>query len=191
MTTTDVFFSKHFNGYNKKEVDLYIEKLAQAYQTAYEEYTAVCAKYDRLLEDYNTLDEQREQSKLKAEILTKALVDTETLAQKIIADAYVEADRVKAEAQVAEKAAQKIREEAYFEKTIAQVQARRLIDYAQDEADQIGLHARQNLEQSYISVQQIIGKLQELLIHKPLDAHVVEKQEKPVLIPFNAANAGK
>jgi cell division septum initiation protein DivIVA len=127
MVTTDVFFSKQFNGYNRDEVDRYIRDLILVYQKAYEEYKDVCARYNDLLEEYKTLAEQQDLSKSNITVITRTLFDTESLAHKILADARAEADRIKAETQ---SAVQRIREEAYAEKAAAKVLGKRLIDEA-------------------------------------------------------------
>ena len=178
MTAKDVSFAKQFNGYDRDEVDLYIKNLTQAYQMAYEEYNALCAKYNNLLAEYTTLDEQQEQSKSSVAIIAKTLVDTETLAHKIIADAQAEADKVKTETQAA---AQKIREDAYVEKAAVKIQtqkliddtktetdeakkrARKIINDAQAEAAQLDIHAKRNLEQADESIALLVNNLQELL----------------------------
>jgi DivIVA domain-containing protein len=178
IAASEITFKKQFNGYDKDEVDRYINNLAQAYQTAYEEYAAVCAKYNELLEAHARLGEQQEQNKSGAAVIARTLVDAETLAQKIIADAYAEADKIKAETHAE---AQKLKEDAYIEKAAARIEAQKLIDDAnaetsgakgradkviadaQDEAAQISFRARSNLEQADASVRQIINKLQGLL----------------------------
>ena len=57
---TEVTFQKRMNGYDKDEVDRYIANLSEAYQAAYEEHAFISAKYDSLLEEYKTLDGERE-----------------------------------------------------------------------------------------------------------------------------------
>jgi len=65
MQTTEVTFQKRLNGYDREEVDRYIADLSEAYQSAYEEHAFVSAKYDSLLEEYKTLDTEREQANEK------------------------------------------------------------------------------------------------------------------------------
>jgi cell division initiation protein len=206
MNIRDVSFSKQFNGYDRDEVDRYIKNLSQTYQTAYEEYNAVCTKYNELFEKYKALGEQQDKNKPNADIITKTLVNAESLAQKIIAEAQSEADIIKAETQTA---AQKIKDEAYVEKASAKIQAQKLIDDAnteasaaqeqaqkilsesQTEAARIEFRAKQNLEQANGSILQIIGKLQDLVAPKILDVQAVQKQDIPVLIPLNTAYTGE
>jgi len=58
----EISFPKRLNGYDRNEVDRYIADLSEAYQTAYKEHAYVSAKYDSLLEEYKTLDGEREQT---------------------------------------------------------------------------------------------------------------------------------
>jgi len=94
MTNTAITFQKQLNGYDKDEVDRYIAKLTGAYQTAYEEYTAICGKYNGLLSDYEKLCEKRDNGSQGVAVIAKTLIDTETLAQQIIADAQAEAGKL-------------------------------------------------------------------------------------------------
>ena len=42
-------FDKQLLGYNQIQVDYYLEYLAKAYQATYDEYEAVCSRYNDLL----------------------------------------------------------------------------------------------------------------------------------------------
>jgi DivIVA domain-containing protein len=184
MSAVEISFAKQFNGYDKEQVDYYIENLTEAYQTAYEEYNAVCEKYNSLLEKYKTLGEQQKQNKASVDIVSKMLVDAETLAQKIISDANAEAEKTMTETQIM---SQKIKEDACTDKAAVKMQAQKLIDDANTEvavakeqaemiisdarakAAQISLYARQNLEQTDESITQAIRTLQNLLASKTPD----------------------
>jgi cell division septum initiation protein DivIVA len=179
-STEVIAFPKQLNGYDRNEVDCYIQNLAGAYQTAYDEYHSVCAKYDDLLEKQHVIGEQHEQNELRSAVITKTLVDAETLAQKVIADAHAEADNIKAEAQIA---AQRIKEEAYIEKaaakmqaqitineanseaSAAQEQARKIISDSRTEANLIKLRFKQDREQVNEAILKTINALQDL-VHK-------------------------
>jgi len=141
MTINDIIFNRRLNGYDKDEVDCYINNLTQAYQTAYDEYNAVCGKYNELLDKYNTLGERRENNKPDAAVITKTMAEAETLAQKIIADAQIETD--------------KIREEACMEKVAARMQAQKLIDDAGKEAFEMQECAREIIRDVQTKAEQI------------------------------------
>ena len=199
MTNTTISFQHQVNGYDKDEVDRYIKKLASAYQTAYEEYTAVCGKYNGLLEDYEKLCGERDKNNQGVAVIAKTLVDTEAIAQQIIADAQIEAGKIAAEAQ---SAAQRVKENAYIESASVKLQAQKLIEgasseaadtheraekligMARNEAAQINLLARRNLEQTEGSVRQAIGMLQKLLAPEPQDKSDAENAKKLTFIPL-------
>ena len=206
MTNIDVSFAKQVIGYDRTEVDSYVEDLSRAYQTAYDEYNSVCAKYNDLLEEFDTLLRQQEQTKSNVAVIARTLVDTETLAQKIIADAQAQADKLTAETQAA---VQIIRDETFTEKAAVKRQAQKLIDDAavevagmqerarevvrgaQAEADQINGHARQKLEQTNKSIAGVVERLKELLASEALDPQQTQKQEISVLASFISAAAGE
>ena len=52
----EIFFTEQKNGYDKEQVDSYIHKLTEAYQKAYDEYFAMCDKYNNLMYDYKQLE---------------------------------------------------------------------------------------------------------------------------------------
>ena len=199
-----ITFPRQFNGYDKDEVDRYVVNLTKAYQTAYEEYNAVCAKYDELLENTKNGDGEREQNKSSAAIIAKTLVETEMIAQRIIADANAEAEKIKEETQAATR---KIMEETYIEKAAAKLQAQKLIDdasaetagaqerarklvvEAQAEAARISVYTSKKREQADESLHRLIDKLQDLISSKP---HIAaEKPETSVLIPLRTASSGE
>jgi len=191
-----ITFQKQLNGYNRDEVDRYVENLAGAFQTANEEYKTVCAEYNELLYEYKKIETEREQqSKASSEIVAKLLIETELVAQKITGDAESEAEILKSTAQAE---AKKILEDAYLEKASAQIEikkltgdaeteasetknrARKLMSDAQINSVQINLHAKHNLEQANGSIRQIIASLQELLAVMPEETHVEQTLEMPI-----------
>ena len=89
----DVIFSDRKNGYDKTQVDEYIKKIAVAYQELYEEHVATKEKYDSLLEDYKKLEEQN-QGANDSELISKTLIETEKLAEDIIANARREEAKI-------------------------------------------------------------------------------------------------
>ena len=122
----EVSFGKQFNGYDKGQVDRYVDSLTKAYQTAYDEYKAVCGKYNSLLEDFNEL-EAKEAQRPAAEIITKTLVDAETMASKIISDANTESEMIIKKAQ---DEAKRITGDAYTEKAALNIEAQKALDEA-------------------------------------------------------------
>jgi len=192
MADNDVEFAKQVMGYDRTEVDSYVENLSQAYQTAYDEYNSVCVKYNDLLEKYDALRRQQEQNKSDVAVIARTLVDTETLAHTIIADAQAQADKLAEDAQAA---AQMIRDETLAEKAAAtrhaqkliddaaaemagmQEQAREVIRSAKIEADQISGRARQNLEQTNRSIAGVLEKLKDILPPEARDPQQTHTQE--------------
>ena len=206
MVTNDVTFAKQFGGYDRNEVDRYVKNLTQAYQTAYGEYNSVCARYNDLLKEYTALCRQREQNKSNVAVIAKTLIETETLAHNIIEGARSEAERIKSDTQ---ESAQKIREDAFSERTAAKIQTQKLIDDAntemskarerareivkdaKTEAALVNMHAKRNLEQTNESIAVLVKNLQDLL---PLEAHkqqMIREPEVPVLVQFSTASGGE
>jgi len=206
MTSSDVTFSTQIIGYDRAEVDSYVENLSQAYQTAYGEYNTVCAKYNDLLEEYDTIWRQQEQSKSNVAVIARTLVDTETLAHTIIADAQAQADKLTAEAQAA---VQMIRDETFAEKAAAKRHAQKLIDDAtaemagiqerarevirgaKIEADQISGRARQSLEQTNRSIAGVVEKLKGILPPEAPNPQQAQKQEISFLASLMPVAAGE
>jgi len=198
MTSNDIAFARQMMGYDRAEVDSYVENLSLAYQTAYDEYNSVCAKYNGLLEEYGALWQQQEQNKSNAAVIARTLVDTETLAHTILADAQAQADKLAAETQAAVKIirddafaekvaaarhAQKLIDDATAEMTGIQERAREVIRSAKIEADQISGRARQNLEQTNRSIAGVLEKLKDILPPEALDPQQAQKQETTVCGP--------
>ena len=90
---SNVYFADERVGYNKEQVDSYIKKLTQAYQTAFDEHQSICNKYDELLKNYKKLEARRHLT-IEAGIAAKLLTNAEVLAQSIIDDAKAEAKRI-------------------------------------------------------------------------------------------------
>ena len=159
LSTENVFFDKQVNGYDRTQVDRYILSISEAYQTAYDEYASVCGKYNDLLEDYRILEE-KELSRPNADIITKTLVDAETLAQKIIANAKADAAEITADAR---ESARKIAEDVCAEAEVLRQKSSRLIDDAYLEAARITAQAQSAREETDKIVEQAIEKLCDML----------------------------
>jgi len=174
---TEVVFEKQFNGYDREQVDRYVGNLAKAYQAAYDEYNATCAKYNELLEKYKKLEEQ-ENHKPSSEIIAKTLVNTEVLAQQILQSAETEADRIKTAAQ---EEAKKVRENACVEAAVAKIQSKKLMEEAnaeaaaarekaeqiisdaKTEAAQAGVRVQRERELADQAIKRLLGEIQALL----------------------------
>ena len=111
MVRTKVSFGKRFNGYSRKEVNRYIDNLSTAYRSAYDEYAILNNEHDELLEKYELLKTQT-QDTASSDMAAQTLYNTELLAQQIINDANEAAAETKAEARME---AKKIIEDAYME----------------------------------------------------------------------------
>lgn len=148
------FFAEAMQGYDKGQVDNYISKISEAYQTAYDENTAIYGKYNDLLETYNNMTAQ-EQAGLDSDIM---LMYAEMMAQKIIANAQVEAAQVEAEAQ-------KIITEANKEVVQAKAEAQKIVSEANTEAARIVVRARKGIEQAQEIMEQTVGRVQSLLTY--------------------------
>jgi len=101
---TEILFANQKNGYDKEQVDSYINKLTEAYQKVYDEYLATSEKYSALLEDYKKLEAEK-QIDVNSNDISKVLMDSEKLAQeivaianKIVSNAYIEESRILANA---------------------------------------------------------------------------------------------
>jgi len=90
---SEIFFSEQKNGYDKNQVDNYIRKLTEAYQTAYKEYLAVCDKYNDLLLKFKKLESEKK-SGPDVSVITKTLMDSERLAREIVNNAYDEESKI-------------------------------------------------------------------------------------------------
>jgi len=104
---TEIFFAEQNKGYDKTQVENYIRRFTEAcqraYQTTYQEYQAVCGKYDSLAEDYERLKAEKQAAPAASgtggvDVVAEDLIDSEILAQKIIENANAEAARIIAKA---------------------------------------------------------------------------------------------
>ena len=145
MANTNIDFLREKNGYDRKQVDSYIEKLSEMYQKIYNEYINVSGKYKELLESGENAAPQ-ERTEVDPEIVAKTLMNAEMLAQRITVEAQAEAAKLMAEAQrmkdeanvdavkAAEEEAQKVVYDAYAEVARAKEEARRIINDANAQA---------------------------------------------------------
>jgi len=86
-------FKKQLNGYDRAQVDSYIESLISAYWAACDEFTAKCVEYDGLFESFKELEAHRHEEP-GAGVQITTLLDAEVLARNIIEDAYDDARRI-------------------------------------------------------------------------------------------------
>lgn len=182
----NITFDKQFNGYDRGQVDRYFSKMAEAYRAAYEEYNTACGRYYDLLEDYKKLEE-KEQSKPDAGVIAKTLVDTETLAQKIIADANSEASVITADARAG---ARMITADASAEAEAAQEQSKKVVEDAYLEAARITSQARRDREQTDEIVENAIARLQEMLSLSFNSSDMRYIDDAPVLVPLRPIGVG-
>jgi len=141
---TGVNFTVARNGYDKDQVDRYVRGLSEAYQTAYDEYNAVCTRYNELLDSYKKLEEENH-SHPNTEVITKAIFDTEVFAQKIISDVHIEVEKIRT---TATEEAESIKESAYLERASAKLQAQKILDEANAESFRIKQEAQQLLDRA-------------------------------------------
>jgi cell division septum initiation protein DivIVA len=90
---SEIYFNEQRNGYDKNQVDSYINKLTEAYQMAYNEYLAVCDRYNELMVEYKKLESEKQAGK-ETSVMSKTLIDSEKLANEIINDAYNEKSKI-------------------------------------------------------------------------------------------------
>jgi len=123
-------FEKQLFGYDKAQVDGYVMSVIQAYQTVYDEYLAVCGKFNDLLKKYKDM-QNAEKNRPSPDIIAKTLINTELFAEKIIHDADLEAMKLREEAQAEAKA---IIDEAQAETAVIKMRAVRFLEGAGAEA---------------------------------------------------------
>ncbi|MCL2160011.1 MAG: DivIVA domain-containing protein [Oscillospiraceae bacterium] len=92
---TEIVFNRQKNGYDTAQVDNYIKKIAEAYQSAYDEYAAMREKYDGLLSEHEKL-KAGPALESDTEIIAKALLEAEKIKKDILEKAR------KQEAKIAE-----------------------------------------------------------------------------------------
>lgn len=101
---TNIEFTEQKNGYDREQVDNYIQKLTEAYQRTYDEYIASCEKYNALMVNYKQLEEEK-QIGVNSNLISKVLLDSEKLAQEIVEISYkIIANAYNEEARIVEKA---------------------------------------------------------------------------------------
>jgi len=153
---TGSLFSEQTNGYDKSQVDDYVRRLTEAYQSAYNEYQGVCVKYNNLVNDYKNLEVEKlagTKAEINADIIAKALLDSEILALKIKDDA-------KAEAEAAVAAA---RSEAEQIVKAARSDAERISAEASAEAAKIAGQLKDKTDRFHETMRQVTNDVQGLL----------------------------
>jgi len=171
--TAQVMFQNEINGYDRDQVDKYVSRLSEAYQTAYDENQAIRASYSNLIEEYRKLEEQVKE-KPNSRCVAKTVMQTETLAQKIIDEAHIEAEKLKAEAlrvidsayeKVAEieAKARKLTNNAFSKKAGAESAAQRIVDEAHIEADRLISQANSNISKAQEIFGLTMAEIQNLL----------------------------
>ena len=170
---TQILFQSETGGYNKNQVNAYINKLTEAYQSAYDENQALISKYNDLLEELLSI-ENKESTKMNSQFVAKTIVDTEVLAKSIIDDAFAQAECIKAEAiqflTNAEARAAEIDVEAkraaddiYTRLVNANTEAGKILDEAATDAARITEYAENKLIETQEIIDRTIGSLQHLL----------------------------
>ena len=165
-----VVFSAERRGYSKTQVDQYIDRLSKAYNVAYEENRELQLKYNDLQDNFKILD-----SKIKStqgsEVITRAIVDAEILAQKIISDAHAEAETIRVDAKrsiedakiIAETLARELKDEAYLEKAKASIEAQKIIEAAKNEASIISIKAQEDIDEAQEVIDQTLFRVRSML----------------------------
>ena len=160
MIGTNISFAKEKNGYDREQVDSYIKKLSDAYQTTYLEYLDISGKYKSLLEEREKPNAQGA-AELSPDVIAKTLINTEMLAQKIITDAQAEATELI-------KDARKAVNGANDETAKAKEEARRIVNDANAEADRMAAQARESFEQARKIMEQAAKEVEKTLtFHTP------------------------
>ena len=87
-----ISFDQQIGGYNREQVDCYLEYLTGEYQVAYDEYESLLSKYNDLLAEYKKL-RAREGNKPRSEPMSAGALDKiET--QIIFEDIYAELNKL-------------------------------------------------------------------------------------------------
>ena len=162
MSDTVVRFNKERNGYSKEQVEAYVKKIADAYQSSYEEYQTLDAEYRRLQEKYE--EQLRENRKLKdraepemdAGVVAKALINAETLAQKTLAEARQQAEAMLLEAKQAQA-------EAAVDAGKLKEAAGQIIEGAKAEAAVLSYQARASVELAQKTLEKTVLELSNML----------------------------
>ncbi|MCL1805679.1 MAG: DivIVA domain-containing protein [Clostridiales bacterium] len=170
--TYNIQFAEEKNGYSKEQVDGYVDKLSNAYEAAYRENQEVREQYKNLKDECDRLEVQ-EKTRLNAGVIAKTMLNLETMAQEIVAEAQQEVieakgeakrlvDAAKAEAEMLKAAAEKIMDEANAEKAGARATAQRIKDEAATEAARIVRGARKGAEEANEIMKQALARLRDL-----------------------------
>ena len=173
MIGTNISFTKEKNGYDRKQVDSYIKKISEAYEKNYYEFLDVSGKYKSLLEEHKSSD-NRESAGMNPDIAAKTLINTEMLAQKIIADAQAEAnailekagkivDDAKIEAEKVKEEALKIIDDANAEVAEIKEDAQRALDDSVSEATMMAAQTRKDIEQARKIIDSASSEVEKLL----------------------------
>ena len=84
-------FKSAMKGYDKNQVDHYIQKVTDEYHILQNQFEELFSKYDNLMIKYDTL---KKQPTANMDTITKALADAETKAGQIVVDARKEATHI-------------------------------------------------------------------------------------------------
>ena len=173
MVSTNISFMKEKNGYDKTQVDNYVKKLSEAYQTTYYEYLDISGKYKALKEEHENM-EKPQQTSMNPDVAAKTLINAELLVQKIISEAQAEATKLiedaknqketaTTEAATIMDAARKMLDEAHNEANTIKETANNKIDDATEEAATIVADAKKDLKQAKIIMEQALREAEQLL----------------------------
>ena len=132
MQDTKVVFTESANGYDKGQVDRYIEKLSDAYQSVYDEYQDLSVRHEELLDKVNSDDSNKPdtqgQTLSDSDMDEKGLANVEEMVQTITEEAKAEAAAIISEAQ-------RIKGEVDAATEKARVSAQRMLKAAINETD--------------------------------------------------------
>jgi cell division septum initiation protein DivIVA len=143
MMKMDISFNKRIFGYDMEQVRRYVEKISDAYQTAYDEYNSLSAKYEELTERF-AKESISGQAESGAEFIAKAMLSGEVLVKKLINDAKDEAAKIIEASEKIKAEALFIKENAFIERATVELQAQRVIDTADSQAET----TRENLQKA-------------------------------------------
>ena len=161
MVGKNISFAKEKNGYDRAQVDSYIKKISDAYETTYYEFLDVSGKYKSLMEERESSG-SREETGMNADVAAKTLINTEMLAQKIIADAQAEANSI------LEKARKSV-DEANAEAAGIKEDARKALDGAVSEAAAMAAQTREDIEKARRIIDSASSQVEELLTFRMKD----------------------
>ena len=170
MVSQEITFSRQLSGYDRDQVDRYLQRLCDAYQTAYDGYNEMMHEYNTLLRRYRQLEEQ-EMSRPNQDIIAKILVDSESAAQKRISEANSEAEKIIAEARSTtadmrrelQTDREAFRRECDLEKAMIAMQSQKELEVARQEALVLGARAQQIIEDAQFEAFNIKEKAQLIL----------------------------